>query len=112
MALYCLLAAVSALGGVGLLRLARLQLSDAGRLYLGPTVTLGLWSVMLGIGLGFAIPLDRFFWVCWLVLLGLAGYGVYRERSTLVCVLRGEWLPLLLALAIPAGSQRRTCGGD
>jgi hypothetical protein len=101
-ALYCLLAVVSALGGVGLLRLARIQLSDAARLYLGPTVILGLWSVMLGIGLGFAIPLDRFFWVCWLALLGLAGYGFYRERSTLIRVVRGAWLPLLLALAIPA----------
>jgi hypothetical protein len=103
LALYCLLAVVSALGGVGLLRLARVQLSDAGRIYLGPTVMLGLWSVMLGIGLGLAIPLERFYWVCWVVLLGFAGYGIYRERWNLTRVARGEWLPLLLALAIPAG---------
>ncbi|MBV9354382.1 MAG: hypothetical protein JO023_02530, partial [Chloroflexi bacterium] len=103
LALYCLLAAVSALAGAGLLRLARIQLSDAGRLYLGPAVMLGLWSVMLGIGLGLAIPLDRFFWACWLLLLGLAGYGIYRERSTLARLVRDQWLPLALALAIPAG---------
>jgi hypothetical protein len=102
-ALYGVLAAVSTLGGIGLLRLARIQLSDGGRLYLGPTVMLGLWSVMLGIGLGLAIPLERFFWVCWVVLLGLAGYGIYRERSSLLRVLRGEWLSLLLALVIPVG---------
>ncbi len=101
--LYCLLAAVSALGGVGLLRLIRIRLSDAGRVYLGPTVMLGLWSVMLGIGLGLAIPLDRFFVVCWVAMLGLAAYAVYREGRALLGVVRGEWLPLLLALVIPAG---------
>src|SRR5438132_9947248 len=54
--IYLLLCLISIITGAGLIRLLRLRLPLSAAMVLAPVLTLVSWSLVLGIGVGFRVP--------------------------------------------------------
>lgn len=67
MGIYLLLCSISLLCGQGIIRLIGLKIEWSSALYLGPILTLVLWTIVLGVGISYGLAVKQLCWVGWLL---------------------------------------------
>jgi hypothetical protein len=95
---FALIVVISSLSGLTLLGWLRVCVPSHLAVFFGPPVTLGAWSLMLGIGVGAGLPIKNVYLIGWAATLGLAAYAC---RPASLRAIRPDWRVVLVVVGAP-----------